>query len=294
MILLAGGTGTIGRRVVRKLVDRGVEPVRVLTRDPARAGDLPSTVEVVVGDLCTDRLGPFVEGCTTVISAVHGFAGPTRTSPEAVDGQGNARLLDAARRTGVEHVVLVSVAGAAPDHPMSLHRMKYAAEQAVHASGIRATTVRATSFLETWMGIIGGKLSSGGPALVLGPGRNPINFVSADDVAAFVCLAVEGDQRIGEQLCVGGPEDLTFVAIAEHLLAHTQGNPRTTHVPLPVLRAMSVLARPTHPGFARQARAAVVMNTTDMSFDATLLRERFPEIDLTTMDRLTEHTGPAS
>jgi uncharacterized protein YbjT (DUF2867 family) len=293
MILVAGGTGTLGRRVVRRLVDRGVGPVRVLTRDPGRAGHLPSAVQVVVGDLCADPLEQVVEGCSTVISAVHGFAGPTRTSPEAVDGHGNARLIDAAKRTGVQHVVLVSVAGAAPDHPMSLHRMKYAAEQAVHASGIRATTVRATSFLETWMEIIGGKLSTGGPALVLGPGRNPINFVSADDVAALICVAVEGDRRIGEQLSVGGPQDLTFVEIAEHLLAHTRGNPGTRHVPLPVLRALAILARPTHPGFARQARAAVVMNTTDMSFDAMPIRERFPEIEPTTMNMLTERMGSA-
>ena len=113
------------------------------------------------------------------------------------------------------------------------------------------------------------RLASGGPALVLGAGRNPINFVSADDVAAFICLAVDGDHRIGEELSVGGPEDLSFVEIADLLIAHSLGGQGTRHVPLPVLRAMSVLARPVRPAFARQAGAAVVMNTTDMSFDDT-------------------------
>jgi uncharacterized protein YbjT (DUF2867 family) len=277
MILVAGGTGTLGRRVVTRLVDRGDEPVRVLTRAPDRAGHLPDSVQVVLGDLRTDPLEPLVEGCRTVISAVHGFAGPTRTSPAAVDRDGNARLVTAAERSGVGHFVLVSVVGAAPDHPMSLHRMKYAAEQHLRASGLHATTVRATSFLETWMEIIGGNLAHGGPALVLGPGRNPINFVSADDVAAFICLAVEGDGRI-----------------AEHLLAHAPGSAGTRHVPLPVLRAMSVLARPVRPAFARQAGAAVVMNTSDMTFDATALRGRFPEMGATTLAGLLERRDPAA
>jgi uncharacterized protein YbjT (DUF2867 family) len=294
MILVAGGTGTLGRRVVTRLVDRGDEPVRVLTRAPGRARHLPDSVHVVVGDLHTDPLEPLVEGCRTVVSAVHGFAGPTRTSPAAVDRDGNARLVTAAKRSGVDNFVLVSVVGAAPDHPMSLHRMKYAAEQDLRASGLHATTLRATSFLETWMEIIGGNLAHGGPALVLGPGHNPINFVSADDVAAFICLAVEGDHRVEEQLSVGGPEDLSFVEIAEHLLAHAPGNAGTRHVPLPVLRAMSVLARPVRPAFARQARAAVVMNNSDMTFDATPLRERFPEIEATTLAGLLGRRDPAA
>ena len=43
MILVVGGTGTLGTRLVRRLSDRG-QSVRVLTRDPARAAHLPGTV----------------------------------------------------------------------------------------------------------------------------------------------------------------------------------------------------------------------------------------------------------
>lgn len=203
MILVAGGTGVLGRRVVKRLTDRG-DAVRVLTRDPRRAANLPDAVQVVVGDLRSDPIDQFVDGASTVISAVHGFAGPTRTTPEAVDRDANARLAAAAKLAGVGHFVLVSVVGAAPDHPMSLHRMKYAAEQGLHQCGISSSIVRATSFLETWMQVIGAKLADGGPALVLGPGQNPINFLCADDLAAFVCLAADRDPRIAEGILSGG------------------------------------------------------------------------------------------
>ncbi len=282
MILVAGGTGVLGRRVVARLVERG-EQVRVLTRDPTRGTHLPDRVQVVLGDLRRDPLDQVVEGCRTVVSAVHGLTGPTRTSPEAVDRDGNARLVGAATRAGVDHFVLVSGVGAAPDHPMSLHRMKYAAEEDLQASGISFSTVRATSFLETWLEIVGAKIGSGGPALVLGRGRNPINFVSADDVAAFVCLAVARDPRIGQRVSVGGPQDLTFIEMAEHLLAGVSESPRTRHVPRPALRALSLLARPVNPALARMAQAAVVMDTTDMTFDATPVRDRFPDVPATAM-----------
>lgn len=141
------------------------------------------------------------------------------------------------------------------------------------------------------MGIIRAKLASGGPALVLGPGQNPINFVSADDVAAFVCLAADRDPHIADGMSVGGPRNPSFTQIAEHLLAGTNDGPGIRHVPLQALRAMSILAKPIHPAFAREEQAAVVMNTTDMTLDAAPVRDRFPEIATTTIARLTEPAG---
>ena len=287
MILVAGGTGLLGSRVVKVLTDAG-EQVRVVTRDPRRASHLPAGVEVVVGDLRRGPLDAAVDGCDCVVSAVHGFAGPGRTSPAAVDRDGNRSLIGAAKRAGVDRFVLLSIVGAGPDHPMSLHRAKYAAEQELRASGLSAAIVRSTSFLETWIGIIGAKVDDGGPALVLGPGRNPINFVSVDDVAEFVRLAVQADQRIGADVSVGGPQNLGFIEIAAHLLARKGRSDRPKQVPLTALKIMSVIARPLRPGFARQAGAAVVMNTTDMTFDALPTRNRFPDIPFTTLAEVTD------
>jgi uncharacterized protein YbjT (DUF2867 family) len=291
VILVAGGTGLLGSRVVKVLTDEG-QRVRVVTRDRRRASHLPAGVEVVVGDVRRGQLDRAVEGCDRIVSAVHGFAGPGRTSPAAVDRDGNRALIATAKRAGVDRFVLVSIVGARPDHPTPLHRMKYAAEQELRASGLSAAIVRSTSFLETWIEIIGAKVGHGGPALVLGPGQNPINFVSVDDVAAFVCLAVHGDQRIGDGVSVGGPQNLGFTEIAAHLLARNGRTDPPKQVPLTALKVMAVIARPLRPGFARQARAAVVMNTTNMTFDALPVRDRFPDIPATTLADVTEAMTP--
>jgi uncharacterized protein YbjT (DUF2867 family) len=292
MILVAGATGTLGTEVVRRLADQG-EPVRVLTRDPARAAHLPETVEILAGDLRDPAtIAEAVADCATVVSAVHGFAGPGKPSPEAIDRDANRALIQAAAAAGVGHLVLVSVLDAAPDHPMSLHRAKHAAEQALRASGLPWTIIRPAAYLETWAGIVGAKLAAKGQAVVLGPGRNPINFVSAHDVAALVHLAVHDPSLRAQVLEVAGPENLTFTELAERLIAASGRPGRILHIPLPILRAMSVLARPVSPTFARQAQAAVVMNTADMTADVTGIRDRFPSVAATTLDEVLGRQPP--
>ena len=292
MILVAGGTGTLGTLVVRRLADRGLD-VRVLTRDPTRASHLPDTVQILTGDLQEPAaVAEAVRGCDTVVSAVHGFVGPGKPSPEAIDRDANRALIHAAVAAGVHHLVLVSVLDAGPDHPMSLHRAKYAAEQALRTSGLSWTIIRPSAYLETWIAVIGGKLASNGQALVFGPGRNPINFVSAADVAAAVDLAVRDQSLRGRLIEMAGPENLTFTQLAERLIAVSGKPGRTRHIPLPMLRAMSVLARPVSPTFARQAQAAVVMNTTDMTADLTTVRDQLPTISATTLDELVRRQPP--
>jgi uncharacterized protein YbjT (DUF2867 family) len=276
VILVTGGTGTLGRQLVAVLVARG-EQVRVLTRDPARADGLAA--EVVVGDLRTPATLPdAVRGCAVVVAAAHGLVGDRRTNPATVDRDGNENLVRAAVDAGVQHLVLLSGLGAAPDHPMELLRMKHAAEQTVRESGLAWTIVRPAAYLETWQGIVGRKLVSGGPALVFGPGTNPINFVSVVDVAAVVDQVIAGSSSPGQVIEVGGPENITLTELAERLVAAAAGRQRIKHVPLPMLRAMSVLARPVAPGFARQTRMALWMNSADLRFDGGDFDRRFPEI----------------
>ena len=192
----------------------------------------------------------------------------------------------------MQHLVLVSVLDAAPDHPMSLHRAKHAAEQALQASGLAWTILRPAAYLETWIAITGAKLADKGQALVFGPGRNPINFVSAHDVAAVVDLAVH-DRSLRDQLLeVGGHENLTFTQLAERLITASGRPGRIRHVPLAMLRALSLLARPVSPVFARQAQAAVVMNTTDMTLDTSTIRDRLPTIPATTLDVVVRRQPP--
>ncbi len=231
IVAVAGATGRLGSRVVARLAAAGVE-VRVLTREPARARHLAAVAsDITVCDV-RDRTATrsAVRGARTLVSAVHGFAGPGRVSPRSVDRDGNANLIDAAEAAGAD-VVLVSIVGAAADSPLEL--------------------ARATAFVELWAEI----LERG---VVFGRGENPINFVSVEDVAAAVERAVlRADQR-GRVIDVAGPQDLTLNELAT-LATRVNGTRKTIrHVPPWLLHVLAPLSR--------QARAALVMDTADMTF----------------------------
>lgn len=279
MILVAGGTGRLGSLVVRGLSERGSQ-VRVLTRDLARARHLDGVAaEVVQGDVRRgDSLRAAVAGADTVVSAVHGFAGPGRVSPASVDRDGNRNLIAAAHEVGAD-VVLVSVVGASPESPLELFRAKFSAEQTLQSSGVRWTIVRATAFVELWAEIVR-------KGVVFGRGDNPINFVSVDDVAALVERAAIDTGLRGEVLEVGGPENFTFNELAR-LLQRLTGSPaRTRHVPRWALRIMAVLHR--------QPRAALAMDTIDMTFHS---HRRIDDLAITpipeALGRLSSRAGAA-
>jgi NADH dehydrogenase len=276
MILIAGGTGRLGTQLVTRLAARGLE-VRVLTRDPSRAHHLAGIAsEIVEGDV-RDRatLARAVQGATTVVSAVHGFAGPGRVSPESVDRDGNANLVGAALTVDAE-VILMSVLGASPEHPMELFRAKWAAEQQLRASGVRWTIVRAAAYVELWAEIMA-------KPIVFGRGENPINFVSVGDVAAGVERAVIDTALRGSVIEIGGPQNVTFNELAELLQRTRGGSSPIRHVPRWLLRS----AAP----FARQPRAALAMDSVDMTFDAASAR-RFADLPVTDLETaLTQAIG---
>ena len=141
-ILVTGGTGTLGRHVVQRLVAAG-RPVRVLTREAREPLD---GVEYVLGDLEAD---------TGVAAAVAGVATVLHC---AGSGTGDARkaetLVAAAVAAGVDHIVYISVVGAdripvvtGNDRRMfGYFEQKRLAEVAVEESGIPFTILRATQF----------------------------------------------------------------------------------------------------------------------------------------------------
>ena len=269
MIAVAGGTGRLGTLVVKRLAARGLE-VRVLTRDPDRACHLSGCVAEVVSCDVRDRASveSALPGATTVVSAVHGFAGPGRVSPESVDRDGNANLVEAAGTIGAD-MVLLSVVGASESSPMELHRAKYAAEQHLRASGVGWTIVRATAFVELWAEIMK-------KPVVFGRGENPINFVSVGDVAAVVERAVTDAGLRGRVIEVGGPQNLTFNELAVLLQRIRGRSARVRHVPPGLLRAVAP--------FARQARAAIAMDTLDMSFDAPAADDALTQRPMTAIE----------
>ncbi len=286
MILVAGGTGRLGRLVVNRLVRAGTS-VRVLTRNVSAATDLVDMgVELITGDV-RDRasLTPALTGVTTVVSAVQGLAGSGGVTPESVDRDGNRNLVDAAAAFDQPaDVILVSTVGASPDHPMELFPMKWAAEEHLRASGLRWTIIRSTAFADTWLELLRQSAEKSGRPQVYGNGDNAINFVWVQDVAHAVVHAVMDPGLRGQVIEVGGPDNLTLNALARLVQASMGVSGTVRHVPRPGLRAMGLVARPFNPTMARLARASWVMDTCDLTFDPDASTREYPWLAYTPLE----------
>ncbi len=143
-ILVTGGTGTLGRLVVRRLRDADFD-VRVLSRRHHKAGD---GIEFVTGDLDTgEGIEPALDGAETIVHLAGSAKG---------DGEKARNLVRAASRAGTAHLVYISVVGADRiptdsriDRAMfGYFGSKLDAERVVADSGVPFTTLRATQFHE--------------------------------------------------------------------------------------------------------------------------------------------------
>jgi NADH dehydrogenase len=263
MIVIAGGSGQLGRLLVKDQLARG-ETVRVVVRDRVKAKEiLGPDVEVMSADvLHADEVREAVQGASVVVSALHGFLGGRGAGPAEVDRLGNRHLTEAARAEGAD-VVMVSILGGAADSPVDLFREKFAAEQELQGNDVAWTIVRAGPFIETWLGVLAQTAGKSGRPVVFGRGEQPIPFVSVVDVASVVVEAISRPDLRGQVLEVAGPAK-TMNEVALALQAHEERSGGIRHLPRPLLRAMSVLARPFSPSFARQNAAALAMDTVPL------------------------------
>ncbi len=135
VVLVVGGTGTLGRHLVPALRDRG-HTVRVLSRSASPS--VPAGTTACRGDVRTgEGLDLSLDGVDTVIDAV---AGRARVRETELAGMGN--LL---RRCGGRHLVYVSIVGV-DRHRFPYYRVKWEAEQLLERSGTGWTVQRATQF----------------------------------------------------------------------------------------------------------------------------------------------------
>ncbi|MFF4528578.1 SDR family oxidoreductase [Streptomyces sp. NPDC001407] len=134
-ILVTGGTGTLGRALVARLLADGV-PVRVMSRRPRRADD-DRPYEWAVCDLVQ---GTGLDAALADVRAVVHCATNARNDVAAT-----RQLADAARRAGVPHLVYVSIVGI-KTIPLPYYRSKLEAERIVRESGLPWTTLRTTQF----------------------------------------------------------------------------------------------------------------------------------------------------
>ncbi|MFL5961549.1 MAG: complex I NDUFA9 subunit family protein [Gaiellaceae bacterium] len=247
-VLVTGGTGFVGPKVVHALRAQGRE-VRALVRRPDRATQLAAWgAELVAGDV-TDpaSLRVAVDGCTHVIHLVAILKG-SPSDFHRVMTQGTADLVAAAKDAGVERFVLMSALGTSETTKDTIpyFASKWAMEQATLQSGLEYTIFR-PSFV---FGRDGGALPTflkqvrySPVVTVIGSGLQRIQPIWVEDVADYFSRGVDHPQAANRTFEIGGPDVVTWNELYLRIAKVLGKRRKLVHIPSGVARAGAQLTQ---------------------------------------------------
>jgi uncharacterized protein YbjT (DUF2867 family) len=244
LVTVFGGSGFIGRHVVRALLKRGWR-VRAAVRRPNLAGHLQPLgmvgwVQPVQANLrnrpSVDRA---VQGADAVVNLVAILAESGRQRFDAVHVFGARAVAEATRAAGVDRFVHISAIGADADSPSDYARTKALGEQAVFETIPNTVVMRPSivfgpedHFFNQFAG-----LAQVMPALpLIGGGHTRFQPVFVGDVASAIADAVEGKAKKATVYELGGPEIRTFRECMELMLHEIDRKRLLLPLPWPLAR----------------------------------------------------------
>jgi uncharacterized protein YbjT (DUF2867 family) len=205
-IVVIGGTGLIGSKVVEKLKQKGHEAIAAA----------PNTgVNTITGEGLKEAMA----GAQVVIDLANSPSFEDKAALEFFETSGR-NLLAAEAAAGVRHHVALSIVGTDRTPDNGYFRAKVAQEKLIETSGIPYTIIRSTQFLEFLGGIAAS--STDGNIVRLSPGL--CQPIAADDVAAIVADVALTAPRNGI-IEIAGPERAPFNEIVARYLKAV-GDPR--------------------------------------------------------------------
>jgi NADH dehydrogenase len=268
MILVTGGSGFIGRRVVARLADGG-KRVRALARGERRA-EFPDRVEVAQGNVVSGMGVPeAVSGVETVVHLVAIIRESKDQTFEGVIRRGTERIVEAAKVAGVEKFVYVSAIGAQDDPEYPYLRAKWQAERAVTLSGLQHTILRPSIVFgedDEFINALAGLVRYNPVIPVAGDGKTKFQPIWVEDLVTCIVACLDEDGHDGKTLEVGGPEHLSYdemLDIVKEALGKTRAK---AHVPLALMRPVAQVMEwvlPKPPVTREQLKMLALDNVTE-------------------------------
>jgi uncharacterized protein YbjT (DUF2867 family) len=248
MILVTGGTGFVGPKVVHALRERDL-PVRCLVRDPASGSAERLAAygcELARGDM-TDpaSLRTAVESCEVIVHLVAIRQGRAEEFRRVME-QGTADLVALAQDAGARRFVLMSALGTSEETKdlVPYYHAKWEMEQTVAASPLEHVIFRPSFIFAGDGGILPTfrRLARVAPVTpVIGGGRQRIQPVWIDDIAAYFAASVDKPEAAGRIFELGGPDVVTWNEFWTRLKRALGIRRPTMHVPVGLMRANALV-----------------------------------------------------
>lgn len=248
MILVTGGTGFVGPKIVHALRERE-QAVRSLVRrtNNRSAATLASWgSELVQGDMGdAASLRRAVEGAEAVVHLVSIRQGSDDDFRRVME-QGTRDLVAAAKDAGVKRFVLMSALGTSEETKdlVPYYRSKWEMEQVVHGSGVEHVIFRPSFIFARDGGILPTfrKLARVAPVTpIIGSGKQRIQPIWVDDVAAYFAAGVDKPEAANRTFELGGPEAVTWNEFWQRLKRALGQRRPSVHVPIRLMRLNALL-----------------------------------------------------
>ena len=240
-VTVFGGSGFLGRQIVRRLVDEGAA-VRVAVRRPERVAALSATahggeITAVRADVWDEAsVGPAVAGAEAVVNTVGHYVERRGATFAAIHGQGAMHVARAAAAAGARRLVHISGIGADPASPSPYVRARGLGERLVRDAFPEATILRPAVLFgpeDAFLNRLAG-LARVMPVLPLfGTGTTKLQPVFVGDVAEAVARALAEPGTKGNVYELGGPRTYAYKELVRLVL--TRIGRRRPLVPIPFL-----------------------------------------------------------
>jgi uncharacterized protein YbjT (DUF2867 family) len=224
LVTVFGGSGFIGRHVVRALARNGW-CVRVACRRPDRAFDLrsfgePGLIDVVQANLrYPQSIAAALEGADAAVNLVGILIESDDQTFTDIQSQGARTVAEAVKQAGITRFVHISAIGARKNSPSAYARSKAEGEAAVHELAPHAVIFRPSivfgpedDFFNRFAAMA--RLI---PILPLVGASTRFQPVFVDDIAQAAALALDGKATPGAIYELGGPEVKTFRELVQYV-----------------------------------------------------------------------------
>ena len=254
MILVTGGTGFIGKVLIKHLVEAGYS-VRVLIRPSPRSPDIPRNVPVEVA-LCALNDVRGLRSAMVGVETVFHLAGVERrgayASLNAVDIYGTRSVAETARDAGVKRLFYLSHLDADRSSAYPVFKAKAYAEEFIKRSGLDFTIFRTSIVFGPQDGFTTGlaRMLSVFPFIFLIPGDGNVLLqpLWVEDLVTCLTWALDDNRTINEIYEIGGPEYLSLSNILALVMDTTGMRRKVIPTSPPYLRGLTVLMEAILPG----------------------------------------------
>jgi uncharacterized protein YbjT (DUF2867 family) len=241
-LLVVGGTGTLGRQIVRHALDEGYE-VKCMVRSLQKASFLREWgAQLVPGSLRKpDTFEAALEGVTAIIDAA--TARPNdQAGVYTIDWDGKVALIQAAKKANIDRYVFISILDAEKYPHVPLMNIKHCTEKFLAESGLDYTILRPCGFMQGIIGQYAMPLLEKQSIWITGEAA-PIAYMNTQDIARFAVKALKLPATNHRSFPLAGSRAWgsdEIVSLCERL---TSQDAKVATMPLPVLRNVRKVAR---------------------------------------------------